>query len=316
MVLTGYRSEGNPHGKLHLYGNTGAVYFKGVDMDVVQVNNCTLFVDYISTSYEDGAKDEQKANARDVARIRRLYPAVSAERLRRSARYGYRGFSVGSSFIGRNATLRCLEIHAGDGSRDFVLPDEAVFSSVVVNRIDFTVDLLLNIELIREEAIRRANNTINHIYSKLNGFGRNENRKKTRIESSDGGLTVYVGSRQSDRMLRVYNKTVETPSVTTDGLYPSVVRIEVELKDKQAQQFVWYLWRQSRNELFKAAVGHFMSFGVQILGYSEPEPVPWIEGDDWIDRRLSWLRRQVAPSIEELLTFVDKDVVLSALGLD
>jgi hypothetical protein len=285
-------------------------------MNVVQINNCTMFVDYISTSYDDGAKDEQKAKTRDIARIRRLYPAVSADRLRRAARYGYRGFSIGGSFIGRNNTLRCLEIHAGDGARNFSLPDEAVFSSVIVNRIDFTVDLLLNIDLIREEAVRRANNTINHIYSKLNGFGRNENRKKTRIESSDGGLTVYVGSRESDRMLRVYNKTVETPSVTTDGLYPSVVRIEVELKDKQAQQFVWYLWGQNRNDFFRAAAGQFMSFGVQILGYSEPEPVPWLEGEDWIDRRISWLRRQVAPSIEELLTFVDKEVVLRALGLD
>jgi hypothetical protein len=285
-------------------------------MDVVQITNSVLFVDYISISYEDGAKDEQQANARDVARIRRMYPSISVERWKRTARYGYRGYTVGGTFIGRNNDLRRIEIHAGDGARDFALPDQAIFNSVVVNRIDFTTDLFVSIELIREEAIKKVNNTIRHIYDQLCKLSCNANRKKTKIESSDGGLTVYIGSRESDRMLRIYNKTVETPTITEDGLYPAVVRIEVELKDKVAQQFVWYLWDQGQDELLRAATGHFLSFGVHVLGYSKLPPLPWLEADDWINKRLNWLRRQVAPALEELLPFLGKEELTRLLGLD
>lgn len=285
-------------------------------MEIIRVSNAVVEIDYISVSYQDDAKDLQQAELRDVARIRRLYPAVSKESYRKVSRYGYIGWYYGQSFIGRNRFMRCIEIHSGEAARDFVLPPNTRLASVVLNRIDFSTDLILSEQLTKEHAVRNVNSTIDEIVETIEGFGQNKKRKVTRVISSDGGYTVYIGSRNSDRMLRIYNKTVESSLVSGTGVYPAVVRFEVELKDKEAAPLVWYLTGSEKDALLKAAAYQFASFGIHIMSIEEPQRVPWIVPSSWIDRRLDWLRRQVAPSLRELSAFFSKEELLNALGLD
>ncbi len=112
-------------------------------MEMLRISNAVVDVDYVSVSYDDNAKDEHRAVTRDVARIRRLYPAFTDEAYKKVSRYGYRGHLVGQSFIGRNTALRCLEVHTGEPARDFALPAEARMATAVVNRIDFSADLFI-----------------------------------------------------------------------------------------------------------------------------------------------------------------------------
>jgi DNA relaxase NicK len=49
-------------------------------------------------------------------------------------------------------------------------------------------------------------------------------QKASSVRSSDGGLTVYIGSRQSERFIRVYDKGVES------GQLGDWVRLEMETK--------------------------------------------------------------------------------------
>jgi Replication initiation factor len=51
------------------------------------------------------------------------------------------------------------------------------------------------------------------------------------ITNHDGGWTFYLGSRQSDKMVRVYNKSVQSAGET------DAYRIEIELKDYKAEYF-------------------------------------------------------------------------------
>jgi len=59
--------------------------------------------------------------------------------------------------------------------------------------------------------------------------------KQSLVTSDNDGWTMYVGSRQSERFLRVYNKTAESESDVKDW-----VRFEVEIKGEKAHAFGWH----------------------------------------------------------------------------
>lgn len=55
------------------------------------------------------------------------------------------------------------------------------------------------------------------------------------IESSGGGVTVYFGSSQSDRMLRIYDKGLETGEYDTANRW---IRFEFQIRHEQAESLV------------------------------------------------------------------------------
>lgn len=60
--------------------------------------------------------------------------------------------------------------------------------------------------------------------------------KHLAISSSGGGKTLYVGSRQSERYLRIYNKSAERLAAGADNAFSDDwKRIELEVKGKKAQ---------------------------------------------------------------------------------
>lgn len=64
--------------------------------------------------------------------------------------------------------------------------------------------------------------------------------------------TIYVGSRDSARMLRVYRKDVQSPLIA--GAYGPIMRVEVELRDDLARA-VWVAAERSNDDAFAAAAG-------------------------------------------------------------
>lgn len=131
--------------------------------------------------------------------------------------------------------------------------------------------------------------------------GNKEGRVKTvqRFDShsGDGGYTVYVGSRQSDKLLRVYDKAAELKKLGDFVL----TRIELQTRKKVAHRMAKAMARDGIKEVGKQVIRDFVNF---------PDLAWWndaLDGDT-VDVQLTpaketsyerWLLEQVLPSIEK-----------------
>jgi DNA relaxase NicK len=143
--------------------------------------------------------------------------------------------------------------------------------------------------------------------------------KCTHLVNSQGGSTLYVGSRNSDQFGRLYDKGAQ------QGGPPGFTwRYEVELKNaystaatqylvnnmgkptedqqRDLSAFVYSWWRdRGVKPLFSPVTGDM------IVAVSKQQTT--------LDRKLTWLRGQVRPTIQQLIAAgLGKDA-LEALGL-
>lgn len=122
--------------------------------------------------------------------------------------------------------------------------------------------------------------------------------EKTSKEKSLGA-TVYIGSRQSERLLRIYDKGKQSKTEL------DWIRVELEMKGKRAEQFGHMMAKEGRDELGKSAIA-------ELIEWSD---IPWLESIwegtnrlvdiDSIGRpetdRERWIRKVVVPVIENEL---------------
>lgn len=134
------------------------------------------------------------------------------------------------------------------------------------------------------------------------------------IAGNDGGQTVYLGSRQSNKFGRAYDKGVESGLVE----FENSVRYEVQYQGALAQLVANKLFSLSSPS--PAIIGRvaqfFNSRGVPLPGLIEDgqhECCRKIPSD--FDRSLLWLRESVSPCIRRLIVAGKRDEVLLALGL-
>jgi hypothetical protein len=121
-------------------------------------------------------------------------------------------------------------------------------------------------------------------------------RNISRLESADGGTTIYVGSRQSERFVRLYDKAIEQK-------LPNAIwaRLEVETKGMVARAVATALLSNSRwSDAFDAAVVAMVG-DVQKAGLAEffpggrvPIGLPKIERQT--DREM-WIETQVISAV-------------------
>lgn len=70
------------------------------------------------------------------------------------------------------------------------------------------------------------------------GLARTAAKKWRVMQNSESGHTVYIGSRTSERMLRIYNKKAERAAAFEDVEHENWIRVEVELKGDRAKAFL------------------------------------------------------------------------------
>lgn len=140
--------------------------------------------------------------------------------------------------------------------------------------------------------------------------------KLTLITGSDGGSTMYVGSRRSDAYARLYDKWVES-----GGTYPvGSWRWEVEFKGELAGNVVTCMLGAADRS--RAAVdimrNYFMERGFPAPGvpYGTILPGPIHRATTDRERKLEWLRSQCRPSVDWLRAVGAEAEVRVALGLD
>lgn len=168
------------------------------------------------------------------------------------------------------------------------------------------------------QVVARIDRSLNPETGRMRGIERRENHE---------GQTVYLGSRTSERFVRVYDRRGPT-------------RLEMELKERRAVE----LWRRMLALNDEAAWGlealaelrHFLDFREVVLGKRSGKPVAaserpllgwWAEFVQGAERRSvvlprkapklekmdAWLRRQVAPVLALVVDAFGESVVRDML---
>jgi hypothetical protein len=135
------------------------------------------------------------------------------------------------------------------------------------------------------------------------------------ITTSPRGVTAYIGTGGSDKMVRVYDKASESNDIYPPGSW----RWEVQYRHQRAFSVAWHLLDGSYlPHCVLGAVGSALTdYGITLpalclpLGWKDRGPSS--RTDD--DRRLEWLRTSVAPCVERLGDHYGYPIVMAALGL-
>ena len=162
-----------------------------------------------------------------------------------------------------------------------------------------------------------VNPYIHRVKRQLNRHFRNFKRRPLlrTITASDGGLTLYLGARQSAVFFRCYNKEVESGEADYEGC----CRMELELKDCAVQPAMEFLFRELPSSKFACGlIGSFAKErGISGLMFAENPPSLY-EGQSAatdVMKACKWLKTQVQPTVLNLIQHGELESVLTNLGL-
>lgn len=216
---------------------------------------------------------------------------------------GYKGEQAGRIFLGDRTDGAMLRISGNAADKYFWLfaPD-----ACHVTRID--LQATVHIEDARPELIP-------NLYAKALKAPTREGRpaKYSLLVNSEGGSTLYVGSRSSARYGRVYDKGIEE-GLCGAGL---IFRFEVEIKDVMADQAVAMLASSSAaDRTMLSIIGSFFA--------DRGIPVPWKmpQGEGRLNLpyvpqndvgSVKWLQGPVAATVARLVGTIGTEATLRAL---
>jgi DNA relaxase NicK len=239
----------------------------------------------------------------------KLFPLLHAEQQRgndpeRWAMSGYEGISCGQAQLGSRADGAIARLSGGLADENWYALSEVAEN---VTRIDAQVTVFHGPQLVN--ALQR------HYREALRCHQRNGARHQvTRWEGTDGGFTIYFGSRASERFGRVYNKEAESK----ESAFTGCVRYELEAKGKTARLLSARLG-DGRNVPQGAAsyVRRFLEDRGLSLSFLEVPATPISVHRPRTDAScsLQWLNDSVRPCVDRLRARGRLVDVLDALGL-
>lgn len=115
------------------------------------------------------------------------------------------------------------------------------------------------------------------------------------------GDTLNIGSRQSEKYGRLYDKEMES----LDPDYERCWRYEVEYKGSSAQAYAKEMMdaQSISQRAAQVVLGQFAAWCVPLpkvsLDKTDPLTIDKIESD--VERKLNWLRKQVAPTVRKII---------------
>lgn len=232
--------------------------------------------------------------------------------------YGYQGRAadtkIGWQFYGYSpARMSYFYTASGQISQEAFLAIRSVAKRVSRVDLQITVDLPEKNDYLLEAEFTRI---------RQEGLSRGRQYRLVASESSQGskGQTLYVGSRKTGKMIRIYDKGAQ------QGLEAGLsYRWEVEYKDDYAKRLLDLGLRNVPSHRMIHFAEQTVVAECKEAGIITPYSKESIEGgkavtqiglkETSIDRKISWLRSQVAPSLKELLECMTHQEVAEILGL-
>jgi hypothetical protein len=225
---------------------------------------------------------------------------------------GYEGWHCGRLSFGTREAAGLIQC-SGDLARqafDVLMPD-----ANTVTRIDIAVTVRLSPSQ-RKPGTRH--------YNEASDWYRAHPRaaRPSYHGDADGGYTLYLGSRTSDRYLRVYDKGAESAADPVAlGHYRDCWRYELESKGAAAYPLAQHLFNLSPEVrsayIADALYSYCYKHGLRpaYLPGENVALVPGFRRRSDRDSRLGWLDRTVKPVVQWLIDTGNEVEVLAALGL-
>lgn len=226
---------------------------------------------------------------------------------------GYRGWQVGSIRYGKRL----------DGSAIFSTGEDAMYlTAMLVDDYDVTEVKTTRIDVCLDVAMQEnAKGCLRKIRDSAHFKEANDRAKReyTLIESSTGE-TLYIGSRQSGRFGRIYDKSASYG--LTEGW---VYRFEIETKKQVAPQMFravfpeqedgTFKWDGYQNRVRGIVKAQFVKWGVLVSFTADTMDLVRAESRiSTVDSNLEWLSRSVKPVVSKLRGAGYEQLVLTSLG--
>jgi len=152
---------------------------------------------------------------------------------------------------------------------------------------------------------------------------RHSTMKGTIVRGVDASHTMYVGSRQSELFLRIYNKDAESRNKRTrepDPRYIGCHRYELEVKGDRARKLAHQVsLSPTPNGLVRGLVADYLvTHGIEdsLVAESREAILPGFRRRSDVDTKLDWLAHQVRSTCDWLKDHGHQAKVLHALGYD
>lgn len=237
--------------------------------------------------------------------------SAAAERLgdrrKKQGFQGFQGWSCGPWFYGRREELWLLRIK-GSVAHDYFhdLPWPALHCSrvdtqITIQTAKYHPEIARTAGDVRQQLAKMAKAKLKPAQD-LRGF-------------YGDGQTLFIGSRESPRFGRIYDKEKQSG----EPAYERAWRFEVEYKKVVAPLVVEWLRQEPdlRVAALESVLGQFDEWALPLPVDMPRTLVAGSIGrrDFDSERSMKWLREQVAPTIERLLGTVDLEAIEEALGL-
>jgi hypothetical protein len=268
-------------------------------------------IDWITTTWRAGTlvMDQSFANAQAQWVWNAMGVTSAVLPLERWAWQGYIGWSCGDIAFGERPDGCVVRASGATAGRYWT---DGRPTGHNVSRIDVCVDVWWNEP--PDSIIARHN--VETIDARQQAHSR-----PWRVACVNGygdGDTLYLGARSSDTYVRIYNKEKESDN---EERWQGCTRYEVEFKNAEAVAYVGRMGSRRNDTGRTAQEVHSVLYrrGICVLADlladgAVSAPIGRVVTSD--DRKLDWLRTQVAPTIKHLTVTMGRDIVLSALGLD
>lgn len=265
-------------------------------------------IDWITQTLSEGSPGYTEWRSKCIERLQ-IY-AGAGNIVKSATRLGYEGISCGGAFVGERA-MDSIAIYTG-GLAAYCY-DDTYHAHAHCSRMD----VQCTIELARDDPIFGQ-----HRYQEA--IRANDLLPETRQRVLDerkrhkGGATYYIGARKSPAFGRIYDKMRESK----EEAYRNCWRYEVECHNDESTTLYHHLRVVDvpLPAVIMQFVAHwFVKRGVLCPFWLTGSPDPlWSKVVDKSDsdRRLKWLRLQVAPAIRTLREVCNDATIAQALGID
>lgn len=207
---------------------------------------------------------------------------------------GYNGVHCGQLFVGCREDGGLLRISGGTAPYGVTFLEQGGVHGRAT-RIDYAVTVKFDID--RESYAQETAETLS------TSAARSTRGRPSRLElhrGFGGGDTCTIGARSSARYLRLYDKSREQ----NGEVGPNLWRFEVEYKKPLSEvMLAAYVNAENKESAVMARVRAEFEYQQVTIPWEEGEPIERAKvavDKTTIERKLAWLREQVAPSIRWL----------------